>query len=220
MIATQAATGVIHVFSADDEDQASAISVAEAASGLSLHDVTIEASKPGIRSTAWASNCVAIGGSASALDPLFDLDLHAVQLGIVHLLSLFPTSIVADAERAEYNRVIRSHLERLRDFQAALYVLTGSADVAPMSLEQKLDAFRARGAIAPMEDESFAPDQWRALFTGLGLSPETWPPAIDATAPEGMKDSFRRILGFVAQKVSEQPSHDRYLADIGAGKAG
>jgi tryptophan halogenase len=130
------------------------------------------------------------------------------------LLSLFPTSQAAAAERAEYNRVIRSVYERLRDFQAALFVLLGASPTAPGSLNHKIDTFRARGTIAPMEDETFRPDQWSALFVGLGLMPETWPPAIETVAPDRMKDGFRRILGFVGAKVLEQPTHDRYLSDV------
>jgi hypothetical protein len=32
-----------------------------------------------------------------------------------------------------------------------------------------------------------------------------------------MKESFRRILGFVSAKVLEQPTHDNCLADLGGG---
>jgi tryptophan halogenase len=165
---------------------------------------------------AWAGNCVAIGSAACAVDPLFDLDLHLIQLGIVHLLSLFPTTIAADAERAEYNRVTRSLFERLRDFQAAFYLLTEASQSAPESLLHKVETFRTRGIIAPMEDETFSPDQWRALFVGLGLTPEGWPPAIETVSPEQMKEGFKRILGFVRTKVLEQPTHDQYLTEIGA----
>jgi len=48
--------------------------------------------------------------------------------------------------------------------------------------------------------------------------PDSWPPAIDTTPPERMKDGFRKILGFVGSKVREQPTHDTYLADIGAAR--
>jgi tryptophan halogenase len=57
------------------------------------------------------------------------------------------------------------------------------------------------------------------LFIGLGLEPESWPPAIDQTPPEMMKEGFRNILGFVRAKVLEQPTQDHYLAEIGAGIA-
>jgi tryptophan halogenase len=214
--ASQAATHVVHAFRADEIDQL-AIAAASSGSELALSDVEIGPVAPRVRTEAWTGNCVAIGGSACTLDPLFDLQLHAVQLGIVHLLSLFPTTVGGDSERAEYNRITRSLFERLRDFQAAPYVLTKTSRMVPDSLLHKIETFRACGAIAPMEDETFSPDQWRALFVGFGLIPATWPPAIEAVPPERMKEGFRQILSFVRTKVTQQPKHDDYLAEIGAG---
>lgn len=219
LYANQAATHVVRACRASDEGDEAAVTAAAAASGLALSDIAIGSVAPAIRAAAWNGNCVAIGGSACALDPLFDLDLHAIQLGIVHLLSLFPTTADAQPERAEYNRIIRSSFERLRDFQAAVYLLIGASPAGPASLAHKIRIFDARGAIAPMEDETFTADQWRALFVGLGLMPDSWPPAIDTTPPERMKEGFRRILGFVGAKVPEQPTHDSYLAEIGADQA-
>jgi tryptophan halogenase len=215
LCATQAATSVTHVYSTSAGSDDAAVAAATM-SGLALSDVTIASVRPALRETSWSGNCVAIGASACSLDPLFGLDLQAVQLGIVHLLSLFPTSTAADAERNEYNRVIRSLFERLRDFQAAAYFLSCLSPTAPASLLRKVETFRARGVIAPMEDETFSADQWRALFSGFGLAPESWPPGIDLTPPDVMKEGFRRILGFVRKKVLEQPTQDSYLADIGA----
>jgi tryptophan halogenase len=160
----------------------------------------------------WSANCVAVGSSACALDPLFDLDLHALHLSLVQLISLFPATSEMAAERGEYNRSTRLHFERLRDSQAALYRLAGLSAEIPETLQQKIDAFGARGTIAPMEDESFLPDQWRALFVGFGLMPDSWPPAIDTVAPEVVKQAFRRTLGFVRGKVLQQPSHANFLA--------
>lgn len=213
---SQAAAHVVHSYADDGDSSDAAIAIATQAAGLALTDVSIGQSAPRLRSAAWVANCVAIGGAACLLDPLFDLELHAIQLGIVHLLSLFPTTLDAGPERDEYNRVTRSLFERLRDFQSALYGLGGIGAAVPVSLQQKIDAFQARGTVAPMEDESFSTDQWRALFTGLDLAPESWPPAIDTTPPELMKEGFRRILGFVHDKVLEQSGHDEYLCRIGA----
>lgn len=215
--ATQAATHVVHSYSSAVSSDEEGLARAEAASGLRLEDAAIEPVAPGLRSLAWAENCVAIGASACALDPLFDLDLHVIQLGIVHLVSLFPARAPGgEAERAEYNRAARSSFERLRDFQAALYFLGGQARSVPASLHHKLEAFRARGTVAPMEDETFGSDQWRAWLTGLDVTPETWPPAIDTLPADRLKEGFRDVLAFVKRKVLEQPTHDRYLADIGA----
>lgn len=212
-----ASTHVVHAYIDVGSGAETAVARASEAAGAALSDVAVGNCEPALRSQAWAANCVAIGAAACSFDPLFDLELYAVQLGIVHLLSLFPATLLMGAERFEFNRITRSHFERLRDFQSALYVLAGIAPAAPSSLQQKFDAFEARGAIAPMEDETFSSDQWRALFVGLGLTPETWPPAIDKTSAERMKEDFRRILAFVHDKVLEQPGHEEYLANFGAG---
>lgn len=217
MLGSQTATHVVHCYADDGSGDEAAAMRAVRLADLPLDEVRIDDFSPRLRTEPWAANCVAIGGSACALDPVFDLDLHAVQLGIVHLLSLFPVRNDASAERMQFNLSMRSQFERLRDFQAAVYALSGTTTATPPSLEQKIDAFRARGTIAPMEDETFSADQWRALFTGLGLVPESWPPSIDTTSPEVVKQGFRRILGFVHDKVLEQPKHDSYLAEIGAG---
>jgi len=217
--ASQAATHVVHTFcSADCADEAVLAAAAQAA-GLALHDASVTAVAPGRRREAWTGNCVCVGGAACALDPVLDLDLHLVQLGIVHLLALFPAGQNHTAERAEYNRITASLFDRLRDFQAAVYALalpSRRPTATPEPLAHRLATFHARGMVAAMEDESFPDDQWRALLVGLGVTPESWPPALDATPPERLKQGFRRILGFVRDTVLAQPGHDAYLADLGA----
>lgn len=210
--ATQDATYVVHAWRGAADG---GLTSGATASALALENATAVPIAPGLRRAPWSGNCIAIGTSACSLDPIFDLDLHVVQLGLVHLISLYPTTLCADAERVEYNRITRSHYERLRDFQAALYLLTGFSSEAPPTLQDKLDAFRARGIVSAMEDETFTSDQWRALFIGLGVVPESWPPAIDKIAPDRMKEGFRRILGFVRDKVLEQPAHEAFLATVG-----
>ena len=166
---------------------------------------------------------MAIGGSACILDPIHDVGLHALQLGIVHLLSLFPVTRQFAIERVEYNRIMRSYYERLRDFQCAFYALGSSrgefwqqarGQSVPRALLHKLATFRACGQIAPMEDETFLPDSWQAVFTGLGVMPETWSPTIDRIAPNRLREEFRRTREFVREKVAEQPTHDGYLDSL------
>jgi tryptophan 7-halogenase len=219
----QVATGVLHAYSSGvcgDED---ALQSATATSGANLADVFIRSVHPGVRSNVWEGNCVAIGAAACTLDPIHDVDLHALQLGVVHLLSLFPVTDQFTAEREEYNRVMHSFCERIRDFQGAFYALssfTGEfwqqarSQQVPQPLEHKIATFRARGEIAPMEDESFFSENWQAIFTGLGVLPESWPPTIDHISPERFKQEFRRMLDFIKGKVQEQPTHDGYLKSI------
>jgi tryptophan halogenase len=220
----QVATGISHAYSSDLVSDEAALESATATSGAKLTDVCFRRVNPYIRSKVWEGNCVAVGGSACVLDPIHDVELHALQLGLVHLLSLFPVTGQFAVERAEYNRLMRSNYERVRDFQCAFYALSPPRDgefwqqvrsqAVPSALGHKIATFRARAVIAPLEDETFFPDSWQALFIGLGVVPESWPPAIDTIAPRRLQEEFRRMLEFIKGKVREQPLHSGYLESL------
>jgi tryptophan halogenase len=219
----QVSTGVVHAYSNGLLSDEAALESATAASGVKLADISFHSMNPGIRSRVWEGNCVAMGASACSFDPIHDVEAHALQLGIVHLLSLFPVTEQFTAERAEYNRIMRSHNERMRDFQCAFYALSpfqgefwqqARDQAVPQPLAHKIATFRAHGDIAPMEDETFLPDSWHAIFTGLGVVPESWPPAIDRISPDRLREEFRRMLELIKGKVLEQPTHDRYLDSL------
>jgi tryptophan halogenase len=224
----QATTGVLHAYSSDCLSDEAALGSASAQTTAKLADVSFHALNPCVRSRVWEGNCVAVGGAACVLDPIHDVDLHALQLGIVHLLSLFPVTGQFAVERVEYNRIMRSHYERIRDFQCAFYALApfdgefwrkARGQSVPQTLSHKIATFRARGQIAPMEDETFLPDSWQAIFMGLGVAPESWPPAIDRIPPNRVREEFHRTLEFIKGKVLEQPTHDGYLDSIGRSSA-
>src|SRR5258707_669654 len=113
-------------------------------------------------------SAVSIDRSVSLVgDLIVDVEIHSLQLGLVHLLALFPVSARFTAERAEYNRIMRSYYERIRDFQCAFYALSpvegnfwekARGLSLPAALAHKIATFRARGEIAPMEDETFLPE--------------------------------------------------------------
>ena len=224
----QAATGVLHAYSGEILGDAAALKSASAAAAANLADVSFHTVNTCVRSKLWEANCVAVGGSACVFDPIHDVDLHALQLGIVHLLSLFPVTGQFAAERAEYNRIMRSHYERIRDFQCAFYALApfdgefwqrARGQSVPPALAHKIATFHARGQIAQMEDETFLADSWRAIFVGLGVAPESWPPAIDRIPPDRFREEFQRTIEFIKQKVLEQPAHDEYLDGMGRSSA-
>ena len=228
LLASPATTQVRFAYSSTEHSDEGALAAARTASQLPLQQASVRAVQPGGRLRPWTANCIAVGGAGHQFDPLFDLDLHIVQLGIVHLISLFPSRDRFDAERDEYNRVLGSKIGRLRDLQPAFYGLNpfyaaGFWDAArragmPETTLHKIRTFRARGLIPPLEDETFAPDFWRALLVGLGEMPRTWPPAIDLTSAETVKSALQRILGFVKGKVLEQPTHDAYLERLAQGE--
>ncbi|WP_420606909.1 tryptophan 7-halogenase [Novosphingopyxis sp.] len=216
------ATGVQYVFDdriGDDE----AVEQAGQSAQAPLWDIEIGPVLSREIGDPWTGNCVAIGSSARTFDPVHPVQLHAIQLGIVHLLALLPATDDVSAERREYNRIIGSSFDRIADFLQAVYALapwTGpfwdDARAAPASdaLQHLLATFRARGEIAPMEDESFSPDSWRIMLTGLGAYPESWPPTADRLAPERLKHNIVAMLRFIKDTVLEQPHHNAYLRDM------
>jgi tryptophan halogenase len=219
----QVATGIRHAYSSHQLSDEAALELAASASGATLTDVSFRKVDPYIRTSAWEGNCIAVGGAACVLDPIHDVDLHMLQLGLVHSLSLFPVTEQFAAERAEYNRLIRSHFERVRDFQCAFYAVAPYVGEfwqqmrprkIPPALEHKIETFRARAVIAPLEDETFFPESWQALLTGLGVVPQSWPPTVDRIAPQRLQEQFNRMLGFIKGKVLEQPSHSAYLESL------
>jgi tryptophan 7-halogenase len=220
---TPGATYVTHAYSTAQSDK-EALADASRTAGLPLAHISATDVVIGRRPAPWQGNRVAIGAAAAGFDPLFDVELHAIQLGLVHLLSLFPVDEAPAAERAEYNRLVGSSFDRLAEFASAFRLLNRFAEQGywaearqaepSVALAHKVAAFCARGTIAPMEDETFAPDLWAALFIGLGEMPESWPPAIDRTPPEQLKNAFRRTLGLIRDKVLAQPTHQAYLARL------
>jgi tryptophan halogenase len=221
---TQARTHVMHSYSSSLTDDATALRECSAITRLTLEDASVESISSGCRREAWSRNCVAIGAAACTTDPIHSVGLHVAQLGLVHLLSLFPVSNDYATERVEYNRVCQQAFARVRDFQSAYYASNriGNSEFwkrARLSrrsseLEHKIDTFRARGELPMYEQETFSADGWQALLIGQGVMPETYDPAVERASPELIKQEFRRILRFIADKVQEQTTHDFYLQAV------
>ncbi|HEY2686034.1 MAG TPA: tryptophan 7-halogenase [Steroidobacteraceae bacterium] len=225
---TQSATGVVFAFSSRQMSDEVAAEQASRSSGAALRDVAFSSLKPGVLTRCWERNCIAVGAAACSVDPVHDVEMHVLQLGIVHLLSLFPVSGHFDAERLEYNRLMRSHYDRLRDFQIAFYHCAPfSGDFwaqhptldASEALADRIAIYKARALIAPMENESFSSESWEAVLLGLGVVPEGWSPAINAISWQRLNDEFGRMLQFVRAKVLEQPMHGAYLDSLCASGA-
>ena len=216
-------TGILHAFCGDLLSDAAALESANAAAGTKLKDASCRVSDPYIRARVWEGNCVAVGRAACDVDPLHDVELHILQLGLVNLLALFPVCEAFAAERTEYNRLMRSYYERIRDFQCVWYALSSPEGefwrrarhvTVPDPLSHKVLTFRACGQIPPLEDETFSLESWQALLIGSGLVPEAVPAVTERITLSRLNEDFGRMLGFIKTKVLEQPTHDDYLRGL------
>lgn len=177
--------------------------------------------RPGMQRSAWIGNCVAIGSSAVAVDPIDAVELQVTHGCLSYLMTLFPATAGHFPEAAAYNESIRSFGSNLRDFQAAHYVLNRRFDDAmwdrvrdtppPASLRRKVDMFSARAAVAMNDDESFDEQMWAAQFLGCGVMPEGYDPRVDGLSDEAHIAKIQERLRSVADEARRMPSVEQFL---------
>ncbi len=218
----QTMTGLTHVYYSDDMRDDEALELASVITNLRLRaGATVSELRAGRRDRAWDRNVVAIGEAACVFNPIDNPGLHALHLGLVHLIGLFPLTTSTGIEAAEYNRTIRQSFERIRDFQIGHVKLNqnfdkpywdGARGVAiPDTLRDKIDLFLARGRILTLDQETFENEDWLSLFFGHGLLPQSWDPIADSVSKDEAVRQFQRILGFVREQVEGMNSHDAFL---------
>ena len=221
MAPTQSQTAVTYAYRSvisDDE----AFRDMTVAAGMHLRpDATVSPLAAGRRRKAWSGNCIGLGEAACVFDPVDSPSLHSIQLGLAHLIALFPLDSQCLTEATEYNLTLQSSLERFRDFQIVHYKLNQLRDMAlwdamrdqtpPPLLAHKLDLFAARGIVALYDNETFQLDDWLACFIGHGLIPQAYDPLVDLTPQDEAIRSVQGILGFIRQHVEDMSSLDAYL---------
>ena len=221
MTALQTMTGVTHAYSGDWLSDEQALEALNVTAGIGLSgDATLSVRAPGRRERLWSRNCVAIGEAGCVLNPIDNPDLHVLQIGLSHLIALFPLAVEGGVEAAQYNRLVVGAYERLRDYQIAHYGLNRQnhpfwdalRDIAPPdSLAAKLDLYKARGEVLLYEDETFQNDDWLSLFIGHGLMPDAWDPRIDMLPEDQLILHVQKLLGFIRDQVQAMDSHDAYI---------
>jgi tryptophan halogenase len=201
-----------------DEDMAQTVAVL---AGMQLKDLVVSPIRHGMRPTPWVGNCIAIGDAAVALEPLDAVGLHLIQVGVSHLIDLFPTDAETMPEAKAYNEAVTGHYRSVRDFQLAHYKLNQRFDepfwdrarsmTAPEQLQYRIDLFGRCGRAPIFDNETTETENWTALFIGHGLIPARWDPLVERV-PEGEQiDSFKKILSFLAAEVQSMPSIEAQL---------
>lgn len=170
----------------------------------------------------WTGNVVAIGEAAGQAEPLAATWLHRIQIAVTHLISLFPVRADAMPEAGIYNEELAGWHARLRDFDAAPYLLNrrngepfwdaARARAASDELDARISLFGARGMVAQYNQDSFAEDEWQACFLGLGLVPRAWDPQVDRVDDQLVIGNFREQLAGIRADVTAMETHEAALA--------
>lgn len=220
-------TCLLHVYHDAEMPDQEALETAAVISNLRLgSDAVVSALNIGRRVRTWEKNCIAIGEAACVLDPIDNASLQVVQLGLAHLIDLFPIDEHQSNEAAEYNEQVGTGQVRIRDFQLAHYKLNRIDNEplwnrlrdmpVPDTLAYKIELFKSRGTVALYEDETFLLDSWLAIFTGHGLMPRSYDPVIDMVPQDEVIRNFQGALGFIKKQVQDMSSHDAFIETYAA----
>jgi tryptophan halogenase len=211
--------------SAHLSDDAANARLLERVEGPPLCDSRLLRFKAGRRRQAWVGNCLALGLAAGFLEPLESTSIHLVQTGLGRLFALFPDRDFDPAISAEYNRLTALEYERVRDFLILHYCASKREDAPfwrdcramslPETLIYKRDLFARTGVIAMLEEETFLPASWLALYAGLHVWPGRYEPMIDLLSPGDVSSRFEAMRARIRKAVETLPAHATFLEEIG-----
>ncbi|MBU1346436.1 MAG: tryptophan 7-halogenase [Alphaproteobacteria bacterium] len=176
----------------------------------------------GRRSRSWIGNCIAIGLSATTLEPLEASGLHLVQSGVSKLIGLFPAGGSMAASAAEYNRLMAAEADRLRDLLILHYRANGRTGeplwdavrntAPPDELAHKIRMFASRGRVVLYDEETFEEPSWIAVFMGQNIVPQRYHPSADQLTLDQVRERLDRMRTVIAKAADAMPAHAEALA--------
>jgi tryptophan 7-halogenase len=178
----------------------------------------------GRRAQAWLGNCVAIGQSASVVEPLTTAPMLLLQRDIERLLSLIPVSPQMSVERGEFNRRCAEDYAHAGLFNRALfeteplpdapYWREARAEPVAEKLAMKLAQFASRGLLVGFDLEPFNQEDWTILHFGMGRRPERYDRVADQAPEDKLRQHLAAMRNDIERVVKAMPSHEAYLADL------
>jgi tryptophan halogenase len=175
----------------------------------------------GRRKKAWNGNVVALGLASGFVEPLESTSIHLIQQGVVTLMSLFPDTGFAQADIDQYNRLMQTETEAVRDFVIMHYHLTRRDDSllwnelrtmeVPDTLRARMALFASRGRLFLESSELFREPSWVAVMLGQGLWPEATDPVAGAMDEAEIRAKLARMRAVIERGVQAMPAHDDFI---------
>jgi tryptophan halogenase len=212
--------GYVYASNAISDDEAAA-TLLDKLDGAAIGSTRLIPFTTGRRKAFWSKNCVSIGLAAGFLEPLESTAIHLVQTGIAKLLALFPDKQFNRIEIDEYNRLMGSTYDQVRDFLVLHYKATERDDselwnycrnmTIPASLQHKLDLFGGRGRIFRYEDELFSVTSWVAVLLGQGVWPLAYDEIVNSMSDAELNEVVHKMQAQIAATASKIPLQRDYI---------
>jgi tryptophan 7-halogenase len=221
-IPLQHRTGNGHVYSSQYiSDDEALNTLVDNLDGTPLHSPRQFSFKPGRRNKAWLHNCIAVGLAAGFLEPLESTSIALVETAIDKIIQSFPKPSYSQTEVQRFNQVTATEYERVRDFIILHYKANQRNDSpmwqycremsVPISLKEKMQAFKSEGDLSRSPWEIFGPDSWLAIYAGFHMLPDTYAPQVDSMQTEYLHANLAQMRSSIHNMVASVPSHVEFL---------
>lgn len=177
----------------------------------------------GHRRETWSGNVVGIGLAAGFLEPLESTSITLIQSGLERLIALFPNRSFDTRLAATYNRQSILEFERIRDFLFLHYWANGRkgqpfwdamrAKEPPLSLQAKLDAWKASGQFVRYEWESFHDPSWLSMYAGFEIRPDRHSPLADRFDERELLGALEQMKSAIAATLKQAAPHRQFYSD-------
>ena len=177
--------------------------------------------RTGRRMKAWNKNCIAVGLTASFIEPLESTSIHLAMSAIYRLMRYFPQNEIVMSNVDEFNKQSAEETDRARNFVILHYHATQRDDTdfwrycknmeIPDALVHRVQLFKDTGAIALEEKELFLNDSWVQVMMGQGIMPTAYHPIADVMDEKELKGFLAFLKNDVNNKVSAMPSHQQLI---------
>ena len=191
--------------------------------GEPLVDLKVIKFRTGRRFKSWNKNCIAIGLSASFIEPLESTTIFLISSNLLRLVRLFPHNGIDPLLIEEFNRQAVEEVELVRDFVVLHFHATQRTDTAfwrhcrtmpiPQSLSRRINLFRETGRIFIKPGELFLIDSWLQVMMSQGIVPKQYHPIVNTVESEELQQFLKAYKATVEQEVKKLPMHGDFLKE-------